>query len=254
MLTAIVLLLPALVAAFPDGSGHHHGDGHDDRCVDISRYSEIKYNISVTDLCTYRTARVCNKKVNTACVAIPEQKCKVVGYAKCASDPFTKTVHDDGVEKLPFHGKDCYQSGTKPLNENHKKPECKNVTREQCDSKWVVNAAGERIWAGNENCVEKTWEECTLVDTFKSVEVPVWTCKDSNAIFYNVPVLNEVSITGYNTGCRAAAYAECVTTSRQECAQVEYEECADIIEPFCYGGLEFRTPYQSYDHRLKCIV
>ena len=196
MLTAIVLILPALVAAFPDGSGHHHGDGHDNQCVDISKYSEIKYNISVTDLCSYRTARVCNKKVNTACVAIPEQKCKVVGYAKCASDVFTKTVNDDGVDRLPFHGKDCYQSGTKPLNENHKKPECKNVTREQCDSKWVLNAAGEKVWAGNENCVLKTWEECTLVDTFKKTEVPVYTCKDSDAIFYNVPVLNKISLTG----------------------------------------------------------
>ena len=249
----LLLLFPLVVSAFP-GGGDHHGDGHDDHCVDISRYSEIQYNISVADTCTYRTSRVCTKKVNSACVAIPYQNCKVVGYAKCASDEFVKTFHDDTTESLPFTGKDCFQNGVKHLQENHPVPKCQNVTKEHCDSKWVLNAAGEKVWAGNENCQTKTWEECHLEDNFETIEVPVWNCVDSETIYYNVPVLKEVQVPGYVSKCTAAAYAECSTTTKQECATVEYEECADIIEPFCLGSMEFRIPYQTFDHRLKCIL
>ncbi len=251
MISLLLFLVP-FAAAFPGGD--HHGDGHDDHCVDISRYSEIQYNITVADLCAYRTSRVCTKKVNSACVAIPYQTCKVVGYANCLSDEFVKTFHDDAIEKQTFTGKDCFEDGFEVLNENHKTPECKNVTREQCDSKWVLNAAGEKVWAGNENCVEHTWEECTLVDVPSQVTVPKWKCVDGATITYNIPILKEVQVPGYVTKCAAAAYAECQTTTKQECAEIEYEECADVIEPFCFGMMEFRVPYQTYDHRLKCII
>ena len=248
---SLLFLLP-LVSAFPGGD--HHGDGHDEHCVDISKYSEILYNVTTADVCTYRASRVCTKKLNSACVGIPQQSCSVVGYSKCASEAFSKLVHDDTVESLPFTGKTCVEDGFETLNEHHKTPVCHNVTREQCDSKWVLNALGEKVWAGNENCEERTYEECELVDVPNPVQVPVYRCYDDGTIFYNIPVLKEIEVSGYITKCAAAAYAECTTTTHQECVEVEYEECTDILEPFCFGSMEFRVPYQTYDHRLKCIV
>ena len=249
---ALLLLIVPLVSAFPEGD--HHGDGHDDHCVDISKYSEILYNVSIVDLCTYRTSRVCTQKTSSACVAIPSQECSVIGYAKCISDSFAQVVHDDSVQQSSFVAKTCVESGTETLNEHHKTPECKNVTREHCDSKWVLNAEGEKVWAGNENCQLLTWEECELVDVMNPIQVPVYSCIDDATTYYNVPVLNEVEVNGFITTCAAAAYAECTTSSKQECVEIEYEECTDIVEPFCFGDMEFNLPYQTYDHRLKCIL
>merc|ERR1712242_135449 len=235
----LLLLVPLMVAGHPSQhGGHHHGDGHDDQCVDISRYSEVQYNISVAPICTYRASRVCNTQVGTACVSIPHQDCQVIGYSKCSSDVFTQTFNDDSVDTLSF-------------------------TTKQCHSKWVLNAAGEKVWAGNENCQLKTWEECELVDKKSASQVPIWKCSDAEIINYNVPVIRQVAVNYYATKCVAAAYAQCTTRQESQCTEVEYEECTDVIEPTCFGcgnpaapgcGMEFRVPYQKYDHRLKCIV
>jgi len=260
----LLILLPLLVAGHPSKhGGNHHGDGHDDLCVDISRYSEVQYNISYAPICTYRSARVCTKQIGTACVSIPHQDCQVIGYSKCSSDVSTGNFNDDSVDSFTFTTKKCVEDGFKTLNENHKVPVCRNVTREQCDSKWVLNAVGEKVWAGNENCQTKTWEECELVDKLNPTQVPVYKCFDDEVISYNVPVIRQVAVDYYATKCVAAAYAQCSTRQETQCVEVEYEECTDIVEPVCFGcevgipgtcGMEFRVPYQTYDHRLKCIV
>jgi len=260
----LLLLLPLIVTAHPDQhGGHHHGDGHDDQCVDISRYSEVQYNISVAPICTYRSSRKCVSQKGTSCVAIPKQQCQIVGYSKCSSSVTVHQFNDDAVDSLSFQAKKCVRDGFQILNENHKVPVCRNVTREQCDSKWVLNAVGEKVWAGNENCKLKTWEECTLVEKENPTQVPVWKCFDDQVIKYNVPVIRQVSVEAYKTTCEAAAYAQCETTHETKCVDLDYEECSDTVEPACFGcptpatagcGMEFRTPYQKYDHRLKCIV
>jgi len=260
----LLLLVPLMVAGHPSQhGGHHHGDGHDDQCVDISRYSEVQYNISIAPICTYRSTRVCNKQIGTACVSIPHQDCQVIGYSKCSSDVFTGTFNDDSVDSLSFTTKKCVQDGFKNLIEKNKVPVCKPVTKEVCDSKWVLNAVGEKVWAGNSNCQFKTVEECELVENTNPTQVPVWKCEDDAIISYNVPVIRQVSVNYYATKCQAAAYAQCSTRQETQCSEVEYEECTDTVEPTCFGcatpgagncGMEFRTPYQTYDHRLKCIV
>ena len=55
-------------------------------------------------------------------------------------------------------------------------PECKQV----CDSKakWEINAQGEKVFASNENCRDKTLEKCDLVDKVTEEQVPADTCRD----------------------------------------------------------------------------
>merc|ERR1712156_386045 len=80
----LALLLPALVAGFPGGD--HHGDGHEDGCVDISRYSDILYNVTEASICSYVSRRTCVKQ--------------------------------------QFVGKQCKEQGFHTLIENHKKAVC----------------------------------------------------------------------------------------------------------------------------------
>ena len=72
---------------------------------------------------------------------------------------------------------------------------CETVTKEVCDSKWVINQAGEKVWGGNENCKEKTWDDCKLVDREMTEEVPTWICQDDSPITYLAPVLRDEEVT-----------------------------------------------------------
>ena len=240
-----------MVSGFPGGD--HSGDGHEENCVDISRYSEIFYEESFHNICTYRTSRSCRTVTNSACVSIPVSECEVVGYAKCTSSAHTSLQHNDAVIPTSFTPKECHQTGLQTLHEVHQVPVCQNVTKQQCDSKWIVDAAGEKVWAGNENCQDVTWEDCSLQDVSKPIDVPTYTCSDVPPITYPLPSFNEVEVTGYKTTCAAAAYPLCTTSSVQKCAEVTYEQCEDIVTPVCFGEMYFRVPYQTYDHRLKCL-
>ena len=249
MLVFTLLSLACLVSANPD----HHGDGHEENCVDISRYSDILYEESTHDVCTYRVASACSKSMSSACVSIPIEKCTVVGYANCQAETFTELLRDDMGETQSFIPKKCHQSGEETLVEYHKTPVCEPVTKEQCDSKWVVNEFGEKVWAGNENCKDVTWEDCKLESIPHPIVVPTYTCQDKAVIQYTKPTFSEIDVTAYTAKCQAAAFADCSTNYVQECVELEYEECTDSFEEVCFGAMTFRIPFQEYDHRLKCI-
>jgi hypothetical protein len=260
MKSLILISSLVLVSGFPGGD--HHGDGHEDNCVDVSRYSEVQYNITTAPICTYRTTQTCTKKVSSACVSVPVTECEVTGYADCTTTGFTGLYQDAKTTSKSFIPKVCSQTGVQTLIEYHKKPVCKEVTKEQCDTKWVVNEQGKKVWAGNENCQPITWEDCTLELVPTPISVPVWNCADAAPIFYSIPEFTEVEVTGYKSECTASAYPTCTTSSVQKCTEVEYDECFDTIEPVCFGcgdganganGCTFKVPFQTYDHRLKCI-
>ena len=252
MISFLFLCGLSLVAGAPGGD--HHGDGHDKHCVDISSYSEIQYNITINNICTYRTHRTCQINRSSACVSVPVTTCDVVGLSDCKSTPFTGLYHDDIVVPHKFVGKDCYQSGEETLIEYHQTPVCKNITKQHCESKWVINNLGEKVWDGNENCKDIVWEDCTLEQVPSPITVPTYTCVDMPVITYSVLEFNEVEVIGYTSKCATKAYPVCTTTNEQRCVDVEYEECFDTVEPVCFGGLYMKIPYQTYDHRLKCIV
>merc|ERR1712165_161331 len=258
MISLLFLSGLSLVAGFPGGD--HHGDGHDEHCVDISTYSEIQYNVTFHQFCTYRTHRTCQIKKTSACVSIPVTQCDVVGLADCRSKTYSGLYHDDVIHTQPFVPKKCEQTGVETLIEYHQTPVCKNVTKQHCESKWVISPlTGEKIWAGNENCKDIVWEDCTLQQVPTPTSFPTYSCYDLPTIYYSVPEFREVEVTAYKTACATKAYPVCTTTNEQRCTEVEYEECFDTIEPVCFGdsdehGLCIRIPYQTYDHRLKCIV
>ena len=260
MKSLILISSLVLVSGFPDGD--HHGDGHEDNCVDVSKYSEVQYNITTAAICTYRTKQTCTKKVSSACISVPVTECEVTGYADCTTTGFTELYPDAKTTSQSFVPKDCFQNGQQTLIEYHKQPVCKPATKQQCDTKWIINEQGEKEWAGNENCIDVTWEDCTLELVPTPVTVPIWKCVDGAKIFYTVPEFYEVEVTRYTSECTASAYPTCTTSSVQKCTEVEYDECFDTIETVCFGagaggagvnGFTFKVPYQTFDHRLKCI-
>merc|ERR1712242_208188 len=90
------------------------------------------------------------------CVNIPATECTMEAGVNCNTDKFGQTVRCDTTERIPFTPKSSFENGFQILQEIKKKPECKNVTKTVCDSKWEIDATGEKVWAGNQNCREKT--------------------------------------------------------------------------------------------------
>ena len=68
---------------------------------------------------------------------------------------------------------------------------------------WEINARGEKVFASNENCRDKTWEKCDLVVTEE--QVPADTCRDNAAKTYLTVPKKEVLITKIKNTCSATA-------------------------------------------------
>ena len=246
--------------------GHHKGaGGHDQNCVDISRYSEIFYNTSEAEFCTYKLDKQCQPQSKRLCAPVSLTTCQLTAKPDCTRTSLgLKTVRNDQIEQQLFTPKDCSQTGTQTILQPAQRPVCVTVTRPQhCESKWVVNDLGEKVWDGNENCESVTTEECSLEDYTIPIQVPVYGCTDGVPLTYSVPVVATETVTAYAHRCQAAVTPVCKTTTSEECIDVAYEDCEDVIVPQCQGGeggegqltpRPFQIPYQTFDHRLKCLV
>jgi len=235
------------------GGGDHHGDGHDGDCVDISTYTEVTYNETVEPICCYQVQRNCQKKSKNVCITTPTTECHAEAYTVCNSVSTVAGVyHDDVTVTESFIPKKCYQNEVHSFEEVKKKAVCENVTKSICDSKWEINEAGEKVWAGDENCRDVTWENCELKPYTVITEVATYKCDDDTPIAYVKPVYAEVPVTTLATTCEPRGVPVCVQTAKTACAVVEWEDCQETVVEKCMD-LFIREPSQGFDHRLKCI-
>merc|ERR1711979_74412 len=103
---------------------------------------------------------------------------------------------------------------------------CRNVTKQQCDTKWVVNEQGEEVW------------ECN---------------PSTEPTFYHTLEKSSVDLLTYDRVCQPRAHPVCTHSTEVQCKTVEWEDCTDVIIPSCFNT-HFKVPYQEYDHRLRCSV
>jgi len=249
------MLLNILILSVVDlgHAGDHHGDGHDDNCVDNSRYGELKNNVMEKDVCTYKVDRICNKKIDEICVPVQKETCEVVTFLDCKKNPSVSTQRDDETVLENFVTHDCYEDGVEVLEEVKKMPVCKTVTKQQCDSKWVINEEGVKVWDGNENCREVSWEDCTLEDRIMAEEVPTYSCKKGETLTYSSHLVIEQEVFAFNKICQPRGNPVCTQRDEMECTIVEWEECRDEIIETCKTHT-LNNPYQTYHHILRCSI
>ena len=245
-----------LVAAVPGQGGHHRGS-HDKNCVDISRYSQLQHNTTRPTICSYRLAKQCQQHQQRVCANVPVTTCTLQPQPECSKTPVSKQVlRNDRVEQRQYTAKECRPAGQQTISQKKTRPVCKKVSKPQhCESKWVINDLGEKVWDGNENCAEELVEECSLETYTQPIPIPVVSCQDGEVLSYEEPIFNSEEVTAFSSHCKPAASPVCSTTSKQECIEVAYEECVDKIVPECGASQQtFQVPYQTFDHRLKCLV
>merc|ERR1712176_1409544 len=175
-----------------------------ENCVDISRYQELEFNHSEADLCTFSVVKECQPKLEKVCTTVEETVCRVEAAVEETMVSTEHVVPNDSLADLEFVQKVCKP---KPVELVEKKmmPQCETVTKEQCDSKWVINAEGEKVWAGNENCKNVTWQDCKLQEVEVSEEVISWECEDGEAIKYAAPVEESTKVSTMETQCAGEA-------------------------------------------------
>merc|ERR1712176_34361 len=223
-----------------------------ENCVDISRYQELEFNHSEADLCTFSVVKECQPKWEKVCITVEETVCRVEAAVEETVVSTDHVVPNDSIVDLEFVEKVCKPKPVKPV-EKKMMPQCEMVTKEQCDSKWVINAEGEKVWAGNENCKNVTWQDCKLQEVEVSEEVISWECEDGEAIKYAAPVQESTKVSTMETQCAGEAYEVCETSQREVCTDVDWQECSDRVVTKCFPG-QFEEPFQRYDHRLRCTV
>jgi len=251
----IFLNIISLAAAGVLHPGDHHGDGHDEQCVDISRYLPVEYTESIQELCWDKLDTTCTKHSKEVCVPVPVTECEIVEYPECENIHSDHQVRDDSLLDEQFLQQLCVISNEKKIiSETKKMPVCKTVSKQQCDSKWVVNEQGEKVWAGNDNCKEVSWEDCTLEDKIVTQEVDVWDCRpDTEPIVFQVAKIKTVDVRTTDRVCQPRANPVCSQSTEERCETVEWEDCYDSVTRHC-NKFNLNVPHQEYDHRLRCSV
>ena len=224
--------------------------GHD-KCVDVSKY-RLTYETITDKICSFHVVRECTPRSEQICVTIPKTECTLAAGYTCDSSETKETVRVDTTEKKTFTSKKCSKNGVEILTEIKKTPHCETVTKQQCDSKWDINENGEKVWAGNDNCKDVTWEDCKLVDHFVEEEVEVYSCDDDTTQTYLSPVVKEEEVTARSEECHEKGGAVCSVTSSTECTTVEWTDCEEKVEEECQE-VTMKVPHQEYDHLLRCI-
>ena len=248
----IFLTILSFAAGRVHRSGDNHDDGHDDQCIDISRYLPVQYTVKTPELCSYKLDKACTRESKEICLDVDITECDIVAFPECEDKQSTQLVRDDTLQDEHFTQQVCNR-GKKFLTEVKKMPVCRTLTKQQCDSTWVVDEQGEKVWAGNENCQDVSWEDCTLEDQIVTQDVEVWECNPGRPTVYQVPVVHNVEVTITESWCKSKAKPKCSTTKQRRCKTVEWQDCAEKVIPNC-NRFTVKVPYQEFDHRLRCAV
>ena len=221
--------------------------------MDVSKYSQVEYNTTTEKICSYRVERACQPKSQRVCVTLPSTECTLEAGYICDNKKWEETVRCDETQTNTFTPMKCAPNGFKTLTEIKQVPECRNVTKQVCDSKWEINAEGQKVFASNENCRDKTWEQCELVDRVVEEQVPAISCVDEAVETYLTPIVKEEQTTVISNTCAATGGAVCKVSISSDCTEVEWTECEEWVERDC-EDVAIKVPYQEYEHLLRCKV
>merc|ERR1712154_501564 len=172
---------------------------------------------------------ICNKKSEEICVPVTKLDCQVVTSIDCKKSPSINMQRCDKTKEENFVTHDCYEDVVEVLEE------------------------GVKVWDGNENCREVSWEDCTLEDRIMAEEVPTYSCKKGETMSYTRYIFKEEEVISFDRICQPRGNPVCTQRVEMECTIVEWEECRDKIIETCKTHT-LNNPYQTYHHILRCSI
>jgi len=234
-----------------DGTVHDLHSGQ--HCVDVSTYKPVEFNDVTVKVCDSTIAKQCETKIDQTCLEVTEMNCDVQAYTDCKMTMEEVPFKSYDMVKGTYITKKCTES-SEVIQHTKSAPECKDVTRQNCITKWEIDEEGNKVWAGNEDCEDVTWQECKLVERKVDFTVPKVECvDDGNPIPYmrfvnttKAQMLNKMT-------CEVKSAQSCKPVVSTKCATVEYQECAEAPVEECTQR-EVSEPTQMKIHQEKCIL
>ena len=129
------------------------------------------------------------------------------------------------------------------------------MTRQDCVTKWVINANGEKVWDGNELCRPVSWMNCTLHEEPKVFNQTYTRCaRTGNPIPTMSCALRERTRMTTGFKCEVKHTVDCNCTHVERCAEIVYRECREVPRPLACTNTPMKVPYQPKIHRVKCLL
>jgi len=252
MTKKILWIVSALVAiAAADKSFDPHSDQF--HCVDVSSYEDVNWKEKTCEQCTATFPKIIENKQEEVCEDVTTLDCNLVGYTDCNMEMgavFYKG-HDWVDEKLPVQ--ECVET-TKIEMHIKKKSECRNVTKQNCVTKWVVLPDGEKVWSGNEDCEPVTWVECKLIEHEVPFKVPEMKCEEKNEIPWKDCTVQQKTQMVSNMTCTPKTKVECLPVVKKLCTTIRWTESHQEKIEKCDGTTKTWEPFQEVAHKKKCLL
>ena len=89
-----------------------------EKCIDISKYSDVLYNQTTFSLGSIVCHHVCTKSIKEVCLDVESIDCEILGYSDCVSELIAEGEYDaDQTVIKQYVPKICTQVGTQ-VNSN----------------------------------------------------------------------------------------------------------------------------------------
>ena len=104
--------------------------------------------------------------------------------------------------------------------------ECKDVTKQHCTTVWEI-IKGKKVWTGNNDCKDVTWEECKAVKKDVTFLVPVMKCESESHDYMDYEQQARPD-QARATECEVKAEQVCQPVTTEKCADIEYKVCTEV--------------------------
>jgi len=222
---------------------------HDNFCRDLTDYGKLYYTKINVTVCDISLEKECKNEPVSKCMEVPEIDCKVELFTNCVS---TKVAHQVEVSKPVMEMKSLPWCEKLEVMEDHNKTSysCHNVTKQHCTSLWkIVN--GVKVWAGNDDCRNVTWEECKpTIQTVKWM-VPKMNCTPELFTYLSFENKTDSFVTDLET-CTVETRSVCSRVNRTDCGITNVRNCKESPVTKC-SVVEVPVPAKDKIHKQWCL-
>ena len=154
--------------------------------------------------------------------------CEIVPYTEC--EMLMENVPYKSFEVVQkLSKKKVCTAGMDIVKHTKMMPECRNVTKQNCITKWETDENGKQVWAGNEACEPVTWRECKLVPKQVDFKVPKITCDDGEDIAYDDFVETEKNQMTSRMACEVKHTTSCEPKVTNKCQSIAFQVILMVI-------------------------
>jgi len=223
----------------------------DNFCRPLEDYGPRTDTMEERHVCQTRFEKECKPVTVAECMEVTELSCEVNLFTNCSMDWQMKESLESLMAVKTKNLKNCKKE---MVIEYHNKTiyECRNVTKRHCTTLWTVNAAGQKVWTGNQDdCRDVTWEECNPLEKQVPMSVAKMVCEDTPVSYFDY--VNTTTPTMADTmDCTVDKKAVCHPVTAKKCAEVTYTRCQEIGVTSC-SVVSIPVPSQIKLHKQWCL-